>query len=209
MKLLVLLALSADCSHPSDSVGAFNAWLESSESSSSELIETPSASGTSWNGSESSSTMDLGSSETSSGDEGPTVTPTPSESSLDDSGELSGELSGDTDTAESELTSGEGWAACDGDVPTACLAISADTGTCPGTPGSCSWHACISDRTTRANIEWLQCLVDECGIEPVVDLDCLDEWADLTLRCFETQCDPATPQACAFVNNGAQHECHR
>lgn len=149
---------------------------------------------------------------TSSGDEGATVTPTPSESSLDDSGELSGgsgELSGDTDTGESELTSGEGWAACDGDVPTACLAISADTGTCPGTPGSCPWHACISDRTTRANIEWLQCLVDECGIEPIVDLDCLDDWADLTLQCFETQCDPAIPQACAFVNTGAQHECHR
>lgn len=117
----------------------------------------------------------------------------------------------DTDTSVSELTSesGSAWSACDGEVPTECLGIAADTASCPGEVGGCEWHACASDRSTRAHIDWIQCLAKECGFEPTHDIECLETWADLVLQCFENECRPSAPQACTFLNIGAQSDCHK
>lgn len=199
MHILTLLTVS--CSLVSEPVGPFNEWPETSEGWS--MTSEPSESSTSAT----SSTAGPGSSETSPGEDEATPTQTPTVTSLEESSEMSGEGSSVTDTVESESTDGDGWSACDGEVPTACLGIFADVGSCPGAAGSCTWHSCVSDRNTRANIAWLECLADECGFEPALDIDCLVAWADLTLDCFQGYCDPALPHACGLVNNGAQHEC--
>lgn len=115
----------------------------------------------------------------------------------------------DQESAADGIESDAGdWGACSGAIPRACLSISADTESCPGTVGGCEWHACASDRSTRAQIDYLECLADECDFEPVLDIECLREWADLALECFETMCKSTDPQACAFLNRGAQHDCH-
>jgi hypothetical protein len=82
-------------------------------------------------------------------------------------------------------------------------------GTCPGEVGSCAWHRCQTDLQNRAQIDRLDCLDRECGIEPLHDLDCLEAWADLTLQCFDDYCESLTPSACTMMGSGAWNECHR
>ena len=205
---MLLLAISAACSSHSDAVGGWRSSDATSGSSPNSSSDSSSTGSTNSSSSTSTGPTTL----TPSDPDGTASAQTPGESADDDPTETSGPsnaLTDDTDISESELTSADGWAACDGDVPAACLEIFADVASCPGAAGSCTWHACVSDLNTRANIDWLECLADECGIEPVHDLDCLDAWADLTLECFRTECDPALPHACGLVNNGAQHECHQ
>lgn len=192
-----MIAFAAACSHPTESPAG---WPDYSESS--EIWMTPSKNSSSEGTSGTLSTVSPADTPSTSG-EGEISEESTDGPTLDEDSDT------DTEESESELSAEDGgWGACGGDIPTECLSIVDDSASCPGTVGSCSWHRCASDRSTRWRIAYLQCLADECGFETAVDLVCLSEWADLALECFRTECTPSQPQACAFILRGAEHDCH-
>ena len=117
-----------------------------------------------------------------------------------------------TDSGDSELESSTvdgGQVACGGVVPVECLPIVADVSGCAMDVGSCDWYACQADINLRTSIDRMDCMERECGVEPLYDLDCLEDWADLTATCFDVHCEPNEASYCSNISSGAYAECHR
>ena len=196
MQFIVLIALSSACVPASDHVsGVGPTWTDSDGTSSDSAIESSRSPSTGTTPSLPSEQLDGSKS-------------TPAQSASTELSGSSGTLPSTdvTATEDSDESSAGDWSACDGQVPVECLF---DVATCPGEVGSCAWHRCQTDRQLRATIDRLDCLRTECGIEPTHDLECLEGWADLTLKCFDENCESLTPTACTMLGTGAWNECHR
>ena len=206
MLKIAIIAILSGCSASADPVGPWVSGEEhgSSWGSESEFpTETSEAAG---DGSETQSHSDLeGTTEStedasaaSSGDDG--------ESEID-----TGEESGHDSHAEADASeeSEAGWKACGGDVPYQCLEIRAETEGCTGQVGGCVWTRCHTIAQLQFIVDLASCIERECDVEPVEDIECLQEWIELTDRCFARECDEQYPSACANVYNGGHAECHR
>ena len=208
MRLLASFALCAACVGPSEAVAG---RFDDSESG----VILPTLNGTTGIDTSSSATKTQDSDHDST-QQTPSSTNTKSKSeaeadaeSSESADDSSSELETGTPADESDSEETGTWAACGGVVPTECIEIIADTATCPGPIPSCNWFDCWDERTTRARIDQMECFERVCGVEPLYDLDCLEEWAELARDCFDNDCNEDLPMGCQFISTGSAAECHR